>query len=73
MQYTIKYCPDQDVIDLRITAPLAGMVTMRRSGCSGVLLEEDETLSEPVPPAPAAVQPPSWVQDLLAESRQAEL
>ena len=70
MKYTIKYCPDQDVISLQITAPLAGSVTMRRSGCNGVLLEE-QAHSEPALPAPAALQPPSWVQDILKQSTQA--
>ena len=62
MSYTIRYCPDQDVINLQITAPLAGNVMMRRSGCSGVLLEESQAIAEPVPPSPVAVQPPSWMQ-----------
>ena len=63
MTYTIRYCPDQDVINLQITAPLAGNVVMRRSGCSGVLLEESQVIAEPVLPSPVAVQPPSWMQN----------
>ncbi|CAE7824500.1 unnamed protein product [Symbiodinium sp. CCMP2592] len=71
MSYTIRYCPDQDVINLQITAPLAGNVVMRRSGCSGVLLEESQAIAEPVLPSPMGLRPPSWVQDLLKASTQA--
>ncbi|CAE7781010.1 unnamed protein product [Symbiodinium sp. CCMP2456] len=71
MSYTIRYCPDQDVINLQITAPLAGNVVMRRSGCSGVLLEESQAIAEPVLPSPMGFRPPSWVQDLLKASTQA--
>ena len=73
MTYTIRYCPDQDVINLQITAPLAGNVVMRRSGCSGVLLEESQVIAEPVLPSPMGLRPPSWVQDLLKASTQAGL